>query len=66
MLRAIWFHLNKLKNVKNIHGGVLLVVKLQAKLYKASQIQGDYSLSLSNSVVILEIQWVSCELFNPS
>ena len=28
---AIWYHLHNLKNVKNIHGGVLLLVKLQAK-----------------------------------
>ena len=26
---AIWFHLYKLKNLKNTHGGVLLLVKLQ-------------------------------------
>ena len=30
MRRAIWHHLYNLKNVKNIHGGVLLYVKLQA------------------------------------
>ena len=29
-LCAIWYHLYNLKNVKNIHGGVLLLVKLQA------------------------------------
>ena len=27
---SIWYHLYNLKNVKNIHGGVLLLVKLQA------------------------------------
>ena len=27
---AIWYHLYNLKNVKNIHGGVLILVKLQA------------------------------------
>ena len=31
MLCAIWYHLYNLKNVKNTHGGVLLLVKLQAK-----------------------------------
>ena len=31
MLYAIWYHLYNLKNVKNTHGGVLLLVKLQAK-----------------------------------
>ena len=30
MLCAIWYHLYNSKNVKNIHGGVLLLVKLQA------------------------------------
>ena len=28
---AIWYHLHNLKNVKNTHGGVLLLVMLQAK-----------------------------------
>ena len=27
---AIWYHLYNLKNVKNTHGGVLILVKLQA------------------------------------
>ena len=30
MLCTIWYHLYNFKNVKNIHGGVLLLVKLQA------------------------------------
>ena len=46
MLCAIWYHLYNLKNVKNTHGGMLLLVKLQAeafnvtffKLYKWYQI----------------------------
>ena len=29
---AIWHHLYNLKNVKNTHGGVLILVKLQLKL----------------------------------
>ena len=28
---AIYYHLHNLKNVKNTHGGLLLLVKLQAK-----------------------------------
>ena len=32
MLCAIWYHLHNLKNVKNTHGGVLLLVKLKASL----------------------------------
>ena len=31
MLCAIWYHLYNLKNVKNTHGGVLLLIKLQPK-----------------------------------
>ena len=27
---VIWYHLYNLKNVKNTHGGVLILVKLQA------------------------------------
>ena len=30
MFCAIWYYLCNLKNVKNTHGGVLLLVKLQA------------------------------------
>ena len=33
MLCAIWYHLCSLKNVKNTHGGVLLLVKLQAEAW---------------------------------
>ena len=28
---AIWYHLYNLKNVKNYHGGVLILAKLQAE-----------------------------------
>ena len=44
---AVWYHLRNLKNVKNTHGGVLILVKLQTlacrllqtlKLYKWYQI----------------------------
>ena len=30
---AIWYHLYNLKNMKNTHGGVLILVKLQATTY---------------------------------
>ena len=33
MFCAIWYHLHDLKNIKYTHGGVLLLVKLQAKAY---------------------------------
>ena len=29
---AIWYHLHNLENVKSTHGGVLILVKLQAKI----------------------------------
>ena len=31
---AIWYHLYNLKNVKNTHGGVLILVKLQASSFR--------------------------------
>ena len=31
MLCTIWYHLHYLKNVKNTHGGVVLLVTLQTK-----------------------------------
>ena len=34
MLWVILYHLYNLKNVKNSHGGVLVFVKLQAKVFK--------------------------------
>ena len=36
MLCAIWYHLYNLKNVKNIHGGMLLLVELQAYFTKSN------------------------------
>ena len=33
MLCGIWYHLCNLKNVKNTHGEILLLVKLQAASY---------------------------------
>ena len=38
MRYAIWYHLYNLKNVKNIHGGVLILVKLQAQAYNFTKI----------------------------
>ena len=43
---AIWYHLYNLKNVKNTHRGVLLLVKLQAKfltLLKLKLLHGCFS-----------------------
>ena len=41
MLCAIWHHLYNLKNVKNTHGGVLLLIKLQA--LKITILHGRFS-----------------------
>ena len=35
---ALWYHLCNLINVKNTHGGVLILVKLQAKAWKFTKI----------------------------
>ena len=43
---TIWYRLYNLKNVKKTHGGVLLLVKLQAKslsLPKVAFLQGCFS-----------------------
>ena len=37
MLCATWYHLRNLKNGKNIHGGVLHLVKLQAETYNLTK-----------------------------
>ena len=42
MLCAIWYHLYNLKNVKNTHGGVLLLVK-PATLLKVTLLRGCFS-----------------------
>ena len=36
MLCAIWYHLYDLKNVKNTHGGLSLLVKLKAYFTKSN------------------------------
>ena len=36
-LRTIWYHFYNLKNLKNTNGGVVLLVKLQAKLCSFSK-----------------------------
>ena len=44
MLCAIWYHLYNLKNVKNTHGGPLLLVKLQpATLLNVTLLHGWFS-----------------------
>ena len=37
-LCAIWCHINNLKNVKDTHEGVLLLIKLQAEAYNFSKV----------------------------
>ena len=46
---AIWYHLYNFKNVKNIHGGVLLLVKWlkPATLLKVTLLDGCFSLFLN-------------------
>ena len=39
---AIWYHLYNLKNVKNIHGGVLILVKLQASACSLTLLHGFF------------------------
>ena len=44
MLQALCYHLHNFKNVKNTHGGVLLLVNLQASsLLKVTLLLGCFS-----------------------
>ena len=36
-MRAIWYHLHNLKNVKNTHGGMLLFVQLHVSAYNFTE-----------------------------
>ena len=52
MFWKIWYHLYNLQNVKNTHGGVLLLVKLQAKpvtLLKVIFLYGCFSRFLNHT-----------------
>ena len=43
MLCAIWYHLYDFKNVKNTHGGVLLLVLWSATLLKVRLLHGCFT-----------------------
>ena len=46
---AIWYHLHNLKNVKNTHGGLLILVKLQAE---ATSVEvGNYRTNIGKKAV---------------
>ena len=62
---AIWYHLYNLKNIKNTHGGVLLLVKLQAEacnvtesktrpwvFFKISKLYKWYQIEQSGSFIL--------------
>ena len=63
---AIWYHSYNLKNVKNIHGGVLLLVKLQAispwmlftffNLYKWYQIAQHITIKTLEKILQLNLK----------
>ena len=46
---TIWYHLYNLKNVKNTHGGVLILVKLQALSLKRTLLHGCFSRFLNST-----------------
>ena len=47
---AIWYHLCNLKNVENTHGGVLMLVKLQA--FSLLNIYGSTFAKIVNSLML--------------
>ena len=81
MLCAIWYHSHNLKNVKNIHGGVLLLLKVA--LLKVTLFHGCFSrflncahstksskapqiMKLSQLMIPARSQWVFCSIFLPN
>ena len=62
---AIWYHLYNLKNVKTTHGGVLILVKLQAEtiilkfIVATAQIIKSNNLPCSKSFIIESILFLS-------
>ena len=60
VLCAIWYHLSNLKNAKNTHGGVLIIVKLQT-LLKCTLLHGFMSrfLNCTNSNKSLNVPHIS-------
>ena len=52
---TIWYHLYNLKNVKNTHGGVLLLIKLQAVSRFLNCTNGTKSRNASHSVLSFSI-----------
>ena len=59
-LFEIWYYLYNLKNVKNTLGGMLLLVKLQAKAYKTQQ--SNYRMLLT-LIKVFVLTWSGLETF---
>ena len=58
---TIWYHLYNLKNVKNTHGGVLILVKLQALsvqriTYRSTSKTADNTLPKTKTIKITYMQ----------
>ena len=49
---AIWYHFYNLKNVKNTHEGVLILVKLQAEACNFTKIGGDYTIPVDRDGIL--------------
>ena len=59
MFCAIWYHSYNLKNVKNTHGGALILVKLQAEACNSVAKYG-----LKSSCVLLNESFLWTEFFS--
>ena len=66
MRYAIWYHLYILKNVKNTHGEVLVLVKLQAEVLKLAILHGCFSrfLKCTNSTKLHKASMLNCKCAN--
>ena len=67
MFCAIWYHLSNLKNVKNTHGVVLALVKLQAYLFVVDSFIRFFQWSLLFFLVLkLEVLFHFVQIFKPN
>ena len=57
MLCAIWYRLYNLKNVKNTHEGVMLLVKLQPSAYNIQRkLQSTYNTRNTNDMSFFKVK----------
>ena len=66
---AIWYHLHNLKNVKNTHGRVLLLVKLQAfsippwVFFTFFKLNKWYQIAQNDKLLLMSLNHIKSDVF---